>query len=366
MGDFSEIGLALALRGGISGAAIDNQKYVDDLHSVLRNGRTPVAMLTKSGAMAINTCLPLPSRGYVAQQRALKEIDDSVFSPLYSVLTAIDRTSGLATALVNDVSTRPAFHSAKQEIFSVARSGKEEVSRLDPAGSVPSQAIPGHVPVPHSISTYRPSASFDRAELTSVAIAFGERQSRSSVSGQLVAGSSPYSTSSETASTPSFADHALRLTAMSSLPGSNQVANIHDADPMSFVAGLILSSGQNSTSIAPTGQGSIGQWIVRSTRTRDRYDGMRGPGFPSRNGDTMPSNLSKPGGKDRDAPASQQIRGDVFLDGAVVGRWMSRFLSHEAERGASGRTGFDVRRGRLLPGPAVGGHELSNSRRLDV
>jgi hypothetical protein len=47
--------------------------------------------------------------------------------------------------------------------------------------------------------------------------------------------------------------------------------------------------------------------------------------------------------------------GDVYLDGVLVGRWMSRFLKREAERADSGPTGFDARRGRLLPGVTVGG-----------
>jgi hypothetical protein len=47
--------------------------------------------------------------------------------------------------------------------------------------------------------------------------------------------------------------------------------------------------------------------------------------------------------------------GDVFLDGMLVGRWMSRFLDQEAGRAATGPTGFDPRRGRLLPGATVGG-----------
>ncbi len=47
--------------------------------------------------------------------------------------------------------------------------------------------------------------------------------------------------------------------------------------------------------------------------------------------------------------------GDVFLDGALVGRWISRFLSQEAGRASAGPTGFDPRRGRLLPGATVGG-----------
>jgi hypothetical protein len=47
--------------------------------------------------------------------------------------------------------------------------------------------------------------------------------------------------------------------------------------------------------------------------------------------------------------------GDVFLDGALVGRWVSRFLRREVERADAGPTGFDAKRGRLLPGVTVGG-----------
>jgi hypothetical protein len=50
----------------------------------------------------------------------------------------------------------------------------------------------------------------------------------------------------------------------------------------------------------------------------------------------------------------QQMQGDVFLDGVLVGRWMSRWLNREADRASAGRTGFDARRGRLLPGATVG------------
>jgi hypothetical protein len=67
------------------------------------------------------------------------------------------------------------------------------------------------------------------------------------------------------------------------------------------------------------------------------------------------------GGQMRPAAPPAQKReqaphgGDVFLDGAKVGRWMSRFLNREAERASAGPTSFDPRRGRLLPGVTVGG-----------
>ncbi len=55
------------------------------------------------------------------------------------------------------------------------------------------------------------------------------------------------------------------------------------------------------------------------------------------------------------ATGGGSVGGDVFLDGALLGRWVSRLLTRDAERASVGRTGFDIRRGRLLPGPTVGG-----------
>jgi hypothetical protein len=68
-----------------------------------------------------------------------------------------------------------------------------------------------------------------------------------------------------------------------------------------------------------------------------------------------------PRGAENSPPQQTEARdarpneGDVFLDGMLVGRWMSRFLNREAERASAGPTGFDARRGRLLPGVTVGG-----------
>ena len=55
------------------------------------------------------------------------------------------------------------------------------------------------------------------------------------------------------------------------------------------------------------------------------------------------------------ATNGNRMQGDVFLDGALVGRWISRLLSGEAERASVGPTGFDTRRGRLMPGATIGG-----------
>ncbi len=60
------------------------------------------------------------------------------------------------------------------------------------------------------------------------------------------------------------------------------------------------------------------------------------------------------------APAAQGTRnqgeaiiGDVFLDGARMGRWMSDRMTQEAGRPSAGPTGFDSRRSATWPGAAV-------------
>jgi hypothetical protein len=74
------------------------------------------------------------------------------------------------------------------------------------------------------------------------------------------------------------------------------------------------------------------------------------PGFPQ----------ARPAAEGPAAPQAQAREagpqgGDVILDGMKVGRWMSRLLDREAGRASAGPTGFDARRGQLLPGVTVGG-----------
>ncbi len=51
---------------------------------------------------------------------------------------------------------------------------------------------------------------------------------------------------------------------------------------------------------------------------------------------------------------SVPLHGDVFLDGVLMGRWMSEHMTREADRPPSGPTGFDARRSPAWPGATVG------------
>jgi hypothetical protein len=72
-------------------------------------------------------------------------------------------------------------------------------------------------------------------------------------------------------------------------------------------------------------------------------------------GDGGGKRSAAPSGPPAAAQSQGPTGGDVFLDGMLVGRWIARFLADGAGRAPAGPTGFDGRRGRVLPGPTVGG-----------
>jgi hypothetical protein len=65
--------------------------------------------------------------------------------------------------------------------------------------------------------------------------------------------------------------------------------------------------------------------------------------------------LSRAGAPIKQRQDADPAKGDVYLDGMLVGRWISRFLVRETERATAGPTGFDAKRGQILPGVTVGG-----------
>lgn len=63
------------------------------------------------------------------------------------------------------------------------------------------------------------------------------------------------------------------------------------------------------------------------------------------------SSYAPPGAGSRSQDGA--MRGDVFLDGAKVGRWMSERMARDAGRPNAGPTGFDPKRSVAWPGAAV-------------
>jgi hypothetical protein len=135
-----------------------------------------------------------------------------------------------------------------------------------------------------------------------------------------------------------------------------------DAGYVSLLSALRLSGGSTDTAqnethsvaqsdIAPAGtdalqSDNVQQELVFAAR---REGGAMPVGLAAAQG-ARASDVPQPADK-RDAGPQE---GDVFLDGMLVGRWISKFLNREAGRASAGPTGFDARRGQLLPGVTVG------------
>ena len=82
------------------------------------------------------------------------------------------------------------------------------------------------------------------------------------------------------------------------------------------------------------------------------------PGGPAALAPPVPPAASRPAPSYAPPASSSRakessMRGDVFLDGARVGRWMSEQMARDAGRPNTGPTGFDPRRSAAWPGAAV-------------
>jgi hypothetical protein len=98
-----------------------------------------------------------------------------------------------------------------------------------------------------------------------------------------------------------------------------------------------------------------------ATRTISPPDSSRhvhapaGAGLLERTLGASPTSVSRaePNGLDSQRNAAQ-IEGDVYLDGALLGKWMTRTLAREAGRASAGGPSFDPRRNALPIGRMIG------------
>jgi hypothetical protein len=148
-----------------------------------------------------------------------------------------------------------------------------------------------------------------------------------------------------------------RLANLSLLQMSDKAADFDDAtaDPAPFLANAPVYPQIHSTMqmpVAPAGSSSPPQpshGAERSFRTGagDLRSLMTSP--PALRSDQRGLDA----GSESDS-AQRQSQGDVFLDGILVGRWISRYLRRESERANNGPNGYNPRRSQLLPGVTVG------------
>jgi hypothetical protein len=125
----------------------------------------------------------------------------------------------------------------------------------------------------------------------------------------------------------------------------------------------IQESSTAKAPVLPRNETDSGDWKTSPVfQKEDRTAGFKHgawPGYPTE----RPRVSDTPMVDDQRKSHAPQLRrnhpqassGDVYLDGMLVGRWVSRFMQKQAERADAGPTGFDAKRGRLLPGVTVGG-----------
>jgi hypothetical protein len=56
----------------------------------------------------------------------------------------------------------------------------------------------------------------------------------------------------------------------------------------------------------------------------------------------------------QDAPEGRPDGGDIYLEGAVIGRWFTERMTREASRPTTGSTAFDPRLTPAWPGAPIG------------
>jgi|GEM_PF-3161534 len=137
-------------------------------------------------------------------------------------------------------------------------------------------------------------------------------------------------------------------------------ADFPDAGAVGSVApqrpGYVGAPGARSDALARPEAGVRREFVHDGPAANDFTEMMR-PAAPAYSVEARPGEAPYASSVAKTAPAPQMrpTEGDVYLDGTLVGRWISRFLNQEAGRAQAGPTGFDARRSRLLPGATVGG-----------
>jgi hypothetical protein len=129
-------------------------------------------------------------------------------------------------------------------------------------------------------------------------------------------------------------------------------------DPLSSTKAVAPSSAASANrSIAPVGAGrpEASQMVPAITAVQmplGRAPAVTGDSAPI-SGPTM---QTQPVTGDSSAPTPTvgPTEGDVYLDGTLMGRWVSRALAHAASRQPSGGTAFDSTRSRLPAGAMIG------------
>jgi hypothetical protein len=336
-----EIGISLALADGVSEGIARARKDADAVGRAVTAGSVSVERLRQAGLAALTVAQPSTQ---VAKTSGAAEA--LVKAPKHGGDARAAQDDGSGTALLQRKPADPAVLSAAGMNLAGGRAPVSEggsglsvehrpegVDHVQPAASA-GHSAPLQLVTSHVMATTLPTAAYAGAVLPSASVAkeTGVRGGGAPVmppdarmgGGRLV---------------------GLRLDDYGSRGGNFAAAGAGPAGPEGGLG-------------VPAGGDAEGAHAVGVAYRAPVFAPVSDPSVAASNGPAagQPSptgNGDAPTGGASQAPSA--AHGDVFLDGALVGRWMSRMLSREAGRASAGPTGFDPRRNALLPGPTVGG-----------
>jgi hypothetical protein len=368
-----EIGVSLALQDGVSDAIAKARRDVAALEHAVRESGISLKSLREVGAKAASVSFA-DQRGEAAARPGRRDAQDAAHRS-----TTDDGAATLA-ALLGEPAPSPEAErpgetappvqmtDAPAAARGLDASARHTTRHVEPIATPPLARAP-HPPLESALKATASADIVTRAEPSSPGV-WGNSAPVAPVASPQRATEGEKRVFLDTASWSSPASAPKAPTA---LVGAGLVAPTTpapterddgpaDAEPVTLVTALRLSGG-----VAAMPQGETRVVAQPETISVALHDVRTDPGPPVQTNAGVASGAAPQAGAVSPSVPAQTAplraesyddkpnEGDVFLDGMLVGRWMSKFLNREAARASAGPTGFDARRGQLLPGVTVGG-----------
>lgn len=344
-----EVGVLLALGEGVADQTAVARRSAKELEAVLSSGGISVEVLRRIASQAM-----APTRG-VSSNRQSGDLLSDVRAPVTGY-----EPSGVSAKFDKDPSTSPVARTAAEPLLAsraISTNLRTDITKQED-GSVGRLAAPATVLPPAAAM----STTKEQTEPLSLASPQGGRMATILVYGN----ASLPQVIAPAAISPAESNFSVPVSMTA--PGAQVRNEVVESPPpsrnpwLSEMPTASFPSAEQATerSIepprAPLRPARLDE-TMRVTAPSTVTGGVAKPQHapPDRAGLVAGNNEDRPPHETESVQNTMRIQGDVFLDGALVGRWMSRRMNREAERASVGSTGFDASRGRLLPGPTVGG-----------
>jgi hypothetical protein len=382
-----EIGVSLALRDGVSDSIILAQRNLAALETAVTSSAFAIQSLRDAGlraasipALKVRNQLPSSPVPQVAKNTKLTERDgsgtaDDIFVSRGQEKREALNTSGVVPIAAPVGAAKPDLVrlNAPELIFqqpapiSTPDDLTQGMQRVAPIGGEPSQARAnllsavsvrsdsapdggGAAPSTAAPDLPQTPLSVMPPAITLRAMSFGQDESRAGDSGTQSMNLARFSDLHENPWSLDRAEATIMFASGSGDHGNKAEARTHDSEianatllPQGPRASVNWGSSPAEFNENANQGGTPKAWVGYPIETSHLADRQR---FDKQRNSVAP---------DVQRDEKQTLTGDVYLDGMLVGRWVSRFLQKQAERAEVGPTGFDAKRGRLLPGVTVGG-----------